>query len=187
MKPIKQLNFTEFDFDININPEDKKDLSECAIFFEGEGEMIRIMNRTSEFLSTIPKGKYTIYKTGGTHRLAEYSGREDFPFIVNNFTNKQIDTIYSKGNYPVVNIRAIPGKHTIKTRKGLAMHRLAGMAFIENPMKDKLNLIDHINEDKFDYSVNNLKWVNNSMNMKNIKNTISNTPHKVKVLREHYE
>ena len=42
-------------------------------------------------------------------------------------------------------------------------------AFIPNP--NDLPDIDHINEDKLDYSIQNLTWASTSENMKSIKNT----------------
>ena len=188
MKHIKQLSFTEFELDIRINPEDKKDLSECGLFFEGEGQRIIDLNRSSEFISTIPKGKYTLYKTGGTHRLDKFSDRKDFPFIVNNLTNKIVVIRYSKGAYPVIDLyKNLKEGNTPTNRKTISIHRLVAMAFIENPRVDTLNLVDHINEDKHDYCVSNLRWTNNSMNMKDVKNTAKNNKHKTKVWVSSYE
>ena len=45
------------------------------------------------------------------------------------------------------------------------------MAFVHNDLPfDNYNL-DHINEDKLDYSINNLRWVSVSDNMKAVKNS----------------
>lgn len=50
--------------------------------------------------------------------------------------------------------------------KGFRVHRLVAEAFIENP--DNKSCVDHINTDKLDNNVENLRWVTNSENMSNI-------------------
>ena len=57
MRHIKQLSLEGFELKIEISPEDKKDITDCAIFFEGEGQRIKDLNRTSEFIASLPKGK----------------------------------------------------------------------------------------------------------------------------------
>ena len=128
MRLINQLSFTEFDLDIKINPEDRKDLSECAIFFEGEGQRVKDLNRTSTFLLSIPKGKYTLYKTGASHILPKYKNRTDFPYLINNYTNKEITPNFSRAVYPAYTLmNSAEGKR-------IYCHRIFAMAFIENKM-----------------------------------------------------
>ena len=55
MKHIKQLSLEGFELVFEISPEDQKDLSDCAVLFEGEGQRIKDLNRTSEFLSSLPR------------------------------------------------------------------------------------------------------------------------------------
>jgi hypothetical protein len=57
-----------------------------------------------------------------------------------------------------------------KTQK---VHRLVGIAFIPNP--DNLPVIDHINRDKKDNRIENLRWCSKSTNSRNRDFTISNT------------
>lgn len=57
----------------------------------------------------------------------------------------------------------------IKTKgvKGsAAVHRLMAIAFIPNP--DNLPIIDHINQNKTDNDVNNLRWVSYKENSNNV-------------------
>lgn len=67
--------------------------------------------------------------------------------------------------YPVV---------TIKTDKGwrqLGVARLIAIAFIPNP--DNLSEVDHINFDRTDYSINNLRWISHA---KNVRRSTVNKP-----------
>ena len=57
-----------------------------------------------------------------------------------------------------------------KTQK---IHRLVGIAFIPNP--DNLPVIDHINRDKKDNRIENLRWYSYSNNARNRDWVISNT------------
>lgn len=51
----------------------------------------------------------------------------------------------------------------VQTKK--YMHRLVAEAFIENP--DKLPLVDHINRDRLDNRLENLRWSSHTGNMLN--------------------
>ena len=51
-------------------------------------------------------------------------------------------------------------------RKTFLIHRLVGFAFIPNPQN--LPCIDHINQDKTNNSISNLRWVSKSNNNRNI-------------------
>ena len=52
-----------------------------------------------------------------------------------------------------------------QTPKGFKVHRLVAVAFIPNP--ENKPEVDHINRDKIDNSVNNLRWVSHKENMNN--------------------
>ena len=151
-----------------IKAKDCLDISSISIFFGDKGQRRIDLNRTSSFLNSVPKGKYTIYPTGGTHPLPMYKDRIDFPYIFNNSTNNIIVPNCSRAVYPCYTIS--------NGDKGVRVyaHRIFGMAYVHNPLPlDNYN-VDHINEDKLDYSVYNLRWVSVSDNMKSVKNTASN-------------
>jgi len=96
-----------------------------------------------------------------------------------------------EGLYEVSNfgaVRNVRRKHNIKLRinsggyyhvylnrdgimKTVSVHRLVAMAFIPNP--ENKPCVDHINTNKQDNSVTNLRWVTHKENMNN-PNTINN-------------
>ena len=67
--------------------------------------------------------------------------------------------------YPVVSIKTDEGWRQI----GVA--RLIAIAFIPNP--DNLEEVDHINFDRADYSVGNLRWISHA---DNVKRSVCNKP-----------
>ena len=163
---MKQLKLKGFEIKREINPEDHVDLSEGAIFFGDAGQRVKDLNRTSEFLTSLPKGRYIVYKTGATHRLPAYKGREDFPYILDTYSDRIISTSFSRSVYPCF---------TLIQNKGQQMtvyaHRIFAMMFLKNSIPSQRFSVDHINEDKLDYAIHNLMWVSTAENNKNIKNT----------------
>ena len=85
-----------------------------------------------------------------------YGGRRDFYEFVNVKPNA---SGYLQVNVPVRNITTL-------------VHRLVAEAFIDNPQG--YTEIDHVNRNKLDNSVANLRWVTHSENMRN------STMHKVR-------
>ena len=67
--------------------------------------------------------------------------------------------------YPVVSIE------TSKGWRCLSVHRLIAIAFVPNP--DNLPEIDHINFDRTDFSISNLRWITHA---ENVKRSIINYP-----------
>ena len=162
---MKQLNLPEFNTQIKIKSEDSIDLSEGVIFFGDKGQRVKDLNRTSEFLLSVPKGKYTLYKTGASHILPKYKNRNVFPYLINNYKNCVVKPNFSRAVYPCYTI-----DNDVKSKR-IYCHRIFAMAFIKNAIPHIQYNADHINEDKLDYSIKNLTWVSTSENMKSIKNT----------------
>ena len=89
-------------------------------------------------------------------RSCRYGGRKDYYQVVNVKPNAS--------GYLQINV-PIRGTTTL-------VHRLVAEAFIDNPQG--YTEIDHLNRDKSDNSVTNLRWVTHSENMRN------STMHKVR-------
>tara|TARA_R110002072_G_scaffold116632_1_gene247241 strand:+ start:210 stop:728 length:519 start_codon:yes stop_codon:yes gene_type:complete len=81
--------------------------------------------------------------------------------------------VYStKSNKYLKNTINIDGYFIIRFKKNNTrirrrLHRLLAIAFIDNPKLDEYNIIDHINNNKQDNRLENLRWCNNSINNRN--------------------
>lgn len=82
--------------------------------------------------------------------------------IKNNKTNKILTPSLRKNGYVEVNIR-ING-----IKKVFEVHRLLAETFVVNENPDLYTEVDHINRIKSDNRIENLRWVNRSINMKNV-------------------
>ena len=104
------------------------------------------------------------------HDYPNYEIATTFPFIVRNKTTKHVlkENIYNyDGNdgYPRITIND----------KVIRKHILIAKQFIPNDDPEHLTEIDHINHDRTDYHIENLRWVSRSENQKNrIKSTVGN-------------
>ena len=105
---------------------------------------------------------------------------------VDGFVNYQVSNIGRVRNAntgqmlkPVLNIR---GYHAVYLRAGnkrstKAVHRLVAQEFLETGSSSQ---VDHINHNKLDNCVSNLRWVSNQQNAMNKTKTSSNTTSKYK-------
>ena len=162
---------------------DKKiDISEVGIDFGNKGQRRIDLTRTSAFLKSIPKGRYFLFPTGGQHPLPSYKDRGDiFPYVYSAVTDTILEPSTSRSVYPSVGIS--------DTKRWISayVHRLFAMAFIPNDLPlDKYN-VDHINEDKLDYSLDNMRWVTVSENLSSVKNRAKGGEKKVYSSEGRYE
>lgn len=79
--------------------------------------------------------------------------------IINSKTRKVVNPQIASSGYLAVTL-----KHGNSTKR-VYIHRVIAIWFVENPLK--LKYVDHINRNKLDNSIDNLKWVTSSQNSKN--------------------
>ena len=136
--------------------------------------------------SALPKGKYIVYKTGGVNTF--YKEREDiFPYVKNNETGKIIYPVPTKTDlYPKLALQTTCGKSILAR-----MHRILGLAFLENPnlYDGKDWVVGHIDDDVFNYRLSNLKWLTQQQNLKGVnkKSKSNNTQLVLQKLKGQFE
>jgi hypothetical protein len=168
---MMQLDMFEKIMDSDIEYVDLKDV---PIYFGDKGRRRQDLTASSAFLASMPEGKYRVYRTGGMHPLPMYEGRSDFPFLMNVKTGKILQPTFSRAVYPAY------GLNNGRFSKAIYCHRIFAMAFVGNATPvDRYN-VDHINEDKLDYCVDNLRWVSVSENLSNVRNSARGTNKKHK-------
>ena len=141
----------------------------------------------------IPK-YYYIFKSGGPHFFSKCKNKEMvddiylqniWPFIYNikgQRKNKILTGTISKSklSYPIINLyhksdlvkkRNFRKIHEVEIHERLRevecrIHRLVGFAFIPNPNPETHTVLDHINGNRVDYRVSNLRWTTLQENSK---------------------
>ena len=86
----------------------------------------------------------------------DYEIFTEYPYYIRKKANKLIisENVHSTGYVRI----------TLNRRKYLK-HRVIAIQFIPNP--DSLPEVDHINHDRTDYHISNLRWVSSSQNKRN--------------------
>lgn len=99
--------------------------------------------------------------------IQDFPGYEvsSFGRVRNTYDGQILKPINCSEGYLFVNLYNEPRKN--KPRR---IHRLVGLAFLENPLK--LPVIDHINQNKKDNRLENLRWVPKSKNAVNSKKRV---------------
>jgi len=93
-----------------------------------------------------PYNKYSINKLGE---------------VINNKTNKKLKVWINHGGYKNYTLR----NEYLNQKRNLSVHRLLGITFINNP--NSYPCIDHIDRNKKNNDLNNLRWVSYQMNSLN--------------------
>ncbi|WP_413987576.1 NUMOD4 domain-containing protein [Paenibacillus polymyxa] len=76
--------------------------------------------------------------------------------VKNNWTGKILKNQLKKHEYEVVDLSG----------KQYKVHRLVAFAFVENPDKDKNNIVNHIDGNKLNNHYSNLEWCDHDYNLK---------------------
>jgi hypothetical protein len=152
---------------------DAKDLSTIDFYIEPNSRQEEAMLHMSQYLQSLPKGMYMVYKTGGTHRFKDRYPDPIYPYIKNTNTGTTYSVVYTRGPYPCM---GFPAKYDTeqKLRRGggtilFSVHRLIAMTFIKNEDPQAKQFVDHLNGDKYDYRVENLEWVTGTENQLRLK------------------
>ena len=86
----------------------------------------------------------------------EYEILNDYPYTIRNRkTQRKLKEFVNEYGYVMVSLRG----------KNVRKHRLIATQFIPNP--HSYNQVDHINNDRSDYHLENLMWTNNMRNSNN--------------------
>ena len=118
-------------------------------------------------LSSIPKGRFFIYKTGAFNRFLPELGNV-FPYIKNEETGRILSTHISN-TYVKCVIKLQEGPKT--SSYNLKVHRIGGEAFVVNDDPKNKVVVDHKNNNRLDYRILNLRWLTWGENNRGVKRT----------------
>ena len=112
----------------------------------------------------LPKDRYFIYKTGGINPHMKELG-PIFPVIKNSRGKILSQVPLTSGKdapYPHLQINvSINGKQTAFK---CFLHKITGLAFLKNNDFENKCIIDHLDDNIFNYLPSNLEWVTHSEN-----------------------
>jgi len=114
-------------------------IKECDKFWVNQNK------KRIDFLLDLPKDLYYIFR--------DVDGK---PAIFNKKRGKYLTPSYSRDIYPAIRFKG----------KTFYIHTLVAIFFLENTLPQVKCMVDHINHDPWDYSIDNLEWVSCSENTK---------------------
>ena len=81
--------------------------------------------------------------------------------------------VYSKKNSRFIKNRNNTNGYLItdlsknSKKKTFYIHRLIALHYVDNPDPDKYNVVDHLDRNRLNNNITNLRWVNHTINMAN--------------------
>lgn len=141
------------------------DLSTLPCDIEPDTQMKTDIKRAMDLVLLVPKGKLIAYKTGAYHPDIQTYPDPVFPYLVNTYTGKQVPVYLTRGVYPSIDV-TLADTISDRTKVSMMAHKLFAWCFIHNPDQNVNLVVDHMNKDKLDYSIENLEWVSQNENQR---------------------
>jgi hypothetical protein len=130
--------------------------------------MLKTLKTRTNAWDLLPKDTYFIYKTGGINPHMKELG-PIFP-VIKGFRGKVLRqsplTSGKDAPYPHLMIKALINGEQ-KTFKCF-LHKITGLAFLKNNDFENKYMIDHLDDNIFNYLPDNLEWVTPSENSNRI-------------------
>jgi hypothetical protein len=136
--------FPELDLKPKVIKGDRMDVADINVTFNGDKEIHRKSNRMVDKLRVLPRDTYFLFK----------KGEDGFPYVKNVKTGKILSKNTTRNQYPCLSIKGV----------AIACHRLFALAFIENDDTRNKTEVDHTDENKANYKLNNLSWMTSGKN-----------------------
>ena len=113
------------------------------------------------FVENMEKDLYYLYKTGCPHEILKDQGNI-FPGVYSVRSKKWL-SLHPDPNLYVKFTVDLENKKS-NSRKKITLHRIVAAAFIENNDPERKKVVDHKNNRKYDYKLENLRWLTQSEN-----------------------